>query len=197
MCVRGEPEALSLTELMRQSGSGSLLASGTHRTDGKLDAETGQGVATSALFQGACVAEVEVDLETGRVEVLRLAAGAYAGTVVHPTFAELQTEGNVTFGVGQALFEEMVVNDGQVANASLADYMIPSFEDLPHDLGVLLVEAASDGQGRVYGLGESTAPAIAPAIGNAVFDACGVRVRSLPGTPEKVLRGLRGNEDER
>ncbi len=52
-------------------------------------------------------------------------------------------------------------------------------------------------EGRVYGLGESAVPAIAPAIGNAVFDACGVRVRSLPVTPEKVLRGLRGNEDER
>ena len=152
--------------------------------------------ATSALFQGACAAEVEVDLETGRVEVLRLAAGAYAGTVVHPTFAELQTEGNVAFGLGQALFEEMVVTDGQVANASLADYMIPSFEDLPRDLGVLLLEA-SDGQGRVYGLGESTVPAIAPAIGNAVFDACGVRVRSLPVTPEKVLRALRQKEDGR
>jgi CO/xanthine dehydrogenase Mo-binding subunit len=185
-------ETLSLIELMRRTGVGNLLASGTCRTEGHLDAETGQGVATSALFQGACAAEVEVDLETGRVEVLRLAAGAYAGTVVHPTFAELQTEGNVAFGLGQALFEEMVVTDGQVRNASLADYMIPSFEDLPRELGVLLLEAP-DGEGRIHGLGESSVPAIAPAIGNAVFDACGVRVRSLPITPEKVLRALREN----
>jgi CO/xanthine dehydrogenase Mo-binding subunit len=182
-------ETLSLAELMRRTGAGNLLASGTCRTEGHLDAETGQGVATSALFQGACAAEVEVDLETGRVEVLRLAAGAYAGTVVHPTFAELQTEGNVAFGLGQALFEEMVVTDGQVRNASLADYMIPSFEDLPRELGVLLLEAP-DGEGRIHGLGESAVPAIAPAIGNAVFDACGVRVRSLPITPEKVLVAL-------
>ena len=192
--VRGESDVLSLAELMRRSGAGNLLASGTHRTQGKLDAETGQGVATSALFQGACAAEVEVDLETGRVEVLRLAAGAHAGRVVHPTFAELQTEGNVAFGLGQALFEEMIVTDGQVRNASLADYMIASFDDLPRDLAVLLIEAA-DGQGRVYGLGESTVPAIAPAIGNAVFNACGVHVRSLPITPEKVLRELRGREE--
>ena len=88
----------------------------------------------------------------------------------------------------------MVVTDGQVSNASLADYMIPSFEDLPRDLVVLLLEAL-DGQGRVYGLGESAVPAVAPAIGNAVFDACGVRVRSLPITPEKVLRALRERTD--
>jgi CO/xanthine dehydrogenase Mo-binding subunit len=186
--------ALSFAEVVRLANAGNLLASGTYVTEGHLDGETGLGVATAALFQAVCGADVEVDLETGVIEILHLAASAWAGKVVNPTFAELQTEGNVAFGIGQALFEEIVVNGGQVSNASLAEYLIPSFEDMPQRLDVTLAEAP-EGEGRIYGLGESAIPAVAPAIANAVFDACGVRVTTLPVTPEKVLRALRGGED--
>jgi len=169
--------------------AGALLATGTYVTKGHLDDDTGQGVATSALFQGVAGAEVEVDLETGRVEVKDLQVAVYAGRVVHPTFAELQCEGNVAFGVSAALFEEMVIVDGQVANAGLADYMIASFDDMPEELGIAMLEGEG-GKGRIYGIGESALPPIAPAISNAVYDACGVRISSLPIPPEKVLSGL-------
>ena len=122
--------------------------------------------------------------------MLDLRTAVYAGKVVHPVFAELQAEGNVAFGVSQALFEEMVLGDVGVANPNLADYMIASLADMPLRLGVSLVEAPG-GAGRIYGIGESALPTIPPAIANAVFDACGVRITSLPITPEKVLRGLR------
>jgi CO/xanthine dehydrogenase Mo-binding subunit len=189
--VRGAPSTrLSLSDVVARSGERALAASGAWRTEGHLDDDTGQGVATSALFQGVAGAEVEVDLETGRVTLLDLRVGVYAGRVVHPTFAELQCEGNVAFGIAASLFEEIELADGQVTNPNLGDYMIASFEDMPRRLGVDLLEGGNP-EARLYGIGESALPAIAPAIANAVHDACGVRVTSLPITPEKVLEGLR------
>lgn len=77
-----------------------------HASDGGLDPETGQGVVTPHFYHAAAAAEVEVDLETGAVRVVDLHVESYAGRVIHPTFAELQCEGNVAFGVGQALVAE-------------------------------------------------------------------------------------------
>jgi CO/xanthine dehydrogenase Mo-binding subunit len=136
---------------------------------------------------------VEVDLETGHVEVLRYHAGVYAGRVVNPVQAQLQTQGSVAFGVGQALFEEMTFDEGQLQNASLADYMICSIEDLPSDLGLGILEDAATTS--THGLGEPSVPPVMPAIGNAVYRATGVRITDLPITPEKILRGLRAKAE--
>ncbi len=195
--VRGAADRrLGLADIVRRSRSGNLLGHGTYASEGGLNPETGQGVATHHFAQSACAAEVEVDLDTGRVRVVDLALAAYAGRVVHPTFAELQVEGNAAFGVGQALMEEIVMDGGQVANPNLADYMIPSMLDLPSDVGVDLVEDPT-GDGQIHGLGEGGAPVVPPAIANAVYAACGVRVDTLPVTPERVLRGLRARPIER
>ena len=188
--VRGMPErGLAYGAIMQRSRRGNLLGSGTFQTEGSLDPETGLGIATSHFHQSAAAAEVEVDTETGRVEVLKLHLATYAGRVINPTLAELQNEGNIAFGVGQALMEELVYDGGQIANANLADYLIPSMEDMPVEYASTLLEDVS-GEGRVHGLGETGAPPVPPAIGNALFDAVGVRIKELPITPEKVLRGL-------
>ena len=113
----------------------------------------------------------------------------YAGKVVNPVLASLQCEGNVAFGVGQALFEEIELDGGQIVNPTLADYMIPSLRDLPERWTVGLAEDPAGG--RVHGLGETGAPPVPAAIGNALFHATGVRLTTLPLTPEKVLAGLR------
>jgi CO/xanthine dehydrogenase Mo-binding subunit len=190
--VRGaEARALGVGEVVSRARRGNLLGSGRFASRGKLDPERGQGIATAVFHQAACAAEIAVDLETGTITLLSLHAGVYAGQVVHPVFAELQTQGSVTFGLGQALFEEMVADGGQVTNATLADYMIPSILDLPVRLHVTHLEDAGP-EPRIYGLGESAVPVVAPAIANALYDACGVRVRVLPLTPERVLRALRG-----
>jgi CO/xanthine dehydrogenase Mo-binding subunit len=188
--VRGTPErALEHGAVVRRSRRGNLLGSGTFQTEGSLDPETGLGTATSHFHQSAAAAEVEVDTETGRVEVLKLHLATYAGRVINPTLAELQNEGNIAFGVGQALMEEMVYDGGRIANPNLADYMIPSMEDMPAEYASTLLEDPS-GEGRVHGLGETGAPPVPPAIGNALYDAVGVRIKELPITPEKVLRAL-------
>src|SRR5439155_9544944 len=112
----------------------------------------------------------------------------YSGKTVNPVQAELQTEGNVAFGIGQALYEEMLFDNGQLQNATLADYLIASFRDLPPQLGVTVVEGGDEAE--VHGIGETSLPAVMPAIGNAVFRATGVRITDLPITAEKLLRGL-------
>jgi CO/xanthine dehydrogenase Mo-binding subunit len=189
--VRGAPErALEHGAVVRASRRGNLLGSGTHQTEGGLDNETGLGIATSHFSQAAAGAEVEVDTETGAVRVLKLHVASYAGVVVNPTLAELQNEGNIAFGVGQALQEQMIYDDGRLVNPNLADYLIPSIEDLPAEWGSDLIEDA-DGRGTIHGLGEAGAPPVPPAIGNAIHDAVGIRLERLPISPEEVLRLLR------
>jgi CO/xanthine dehydrogenase Mo-binding subunit len=198
--VKGAPErAASLSEVVRATRRGNLLGSGTFQVEGGLDPETGQGIATVHWHQAAGAAEVEVDLETGQARVVRYEGAVYAGQVINPVQAELQTEGSITFGVGQALFEEMVYDTGQLQNGNLGEYMLPSIKDLPA-IGVTLVEhhpGRADEMGDIHGLGETSLPPVAPAVGNAVYRATGVRIRDLPITPEKILRGLRELEGRR
>ncbi len=187
--VIGSPaRSASYGELVSRARQGNLLGSGTFKTAGGLDPETGQGIGSVHWHQGAGAAEVEVDLETGHVRVLRYHGAVYAGRVLNPVQAELQTEGSIAFGLGQALFEEMVYDGGQLQNANLGDYMIASLRDLP-EVGVSAIEhlEAND----IHGIGETSLPPVMPAIGNAVYRATGVRIQDLPLTPEKILRALR------
>jgi CO/xanthine dehydrogenase Mo-binding subunit len=188
--ARGAPNrSVSYGDLVRLSRSGNLLGSSTFRSEGGLDAETGLGIGSVHWHQAAGAAEVEVDLETGKVTVLRYHAGVYAGQIINPVQAELQTEGNVAFGLGQALFEEMIFDNGQLQNGNLGDYMIASIEDLPADLNTDVLEHLEANE--IHGIGETSLPPVMPAIGNAVYRATGVRITDLPITPEKILRGLR------
>jgi CO/xanthine dehydrogenase Mo-binding subunit len=187
--VRGAPErSLHLSQVVRLSRSGNILGHGVFQSKGGLDPETGQGIGSVHWHQAAGGAEVEVDLETGRVKVLHYHGSVYAGRIINPIQAELQTEGSIGFGLGHALFEELIYDGGQLQNGNLGDYMIASFKDLP-EMTVSVVEhlEAND----IHGLGETSLPPVMPAIGNAVFRATGVRIRDLPLTPEKILRGLR------
>ena len=187
--VRGVPDrSLSYGELVRASRQGNLLGRGTFATSGGLDHETGQGVASARWMQAATSCEVEVDTDTGRITVLRLHANSYAGRMINPLHCELQIEGSTIFGLGQALFEEMVYEDGHLQNGNLAEYMIPSFKDIPTDLSTFVLERP--GSEEVHGIGETALPGVMPAIANAIYDAIGVRITDLPITPEKVLRAL-------
>lgn len=174
--------------LIRATRSGNLVATGRFFSSGGLDPETGQGIATTHWHQAAGAAEVEVDLETGKVRVLRYSAAVYAGRVVNPVQAELQSEGNVAFGLGQALFEELLYDNGQLQNGNLGDYMIASVEDMPAELSVSLLEEPV--RSEIHGVGETGLPPVMPAIGNAIYRATGVRIVDLPITPERLLRGL-------
>jgi CO/xanthine dehydrogenase Mo-binding subunit len=187
--VSGAPgRSVGYDEVVRRARRGNLLGQGHLVTEGGLDPATGQGIGSAHWHHATAACEVEVDIATGKVEVLKLNTSVFAGRAVNPRLCELQSEGSAFFGLGQALFEEMLYDDGQVVNRNLADYMIPSFEDVPREVGSALVEHA--GAGEIHGIGETTLPPIMPAIANAVYNAVGVRIVDLPLTPEKVLRGL-------
>jgi CO/xanthine dehydrogenase Mo-binding subunit len=188
--VRGAPaRAVPFAALLAEARIGSIQGEGSYRTEGSLDPETGQGVSSIHWHQAAGAAEVEVDLDTGAVELLRYEAAVYAGRAINPVQCELQSEGNVAFGVGQALFEEMVFDAGQLQNGNLADYLVAYPRDMPVQLGVTVLE--NPALGEVHGIGETGLPPVAPAIGNAIHQATGIRITDLPITPEKILRGLR------
>jgi len=111
--------------------------------------------------------------------------------VINPQLVRLQNDGNVIFGLGPAVLEEMVFDEGQIVNPNLSDYMIPSFLDIPLELNGVALE--SD-HGEIHGIGEMTLPPVAPAIANAIYDAVGIRIRDLPITAEKVLRALNNEQ---
>jgi CO/xanthine dehydrogenase Mo-binding subunit len=179
-------------ELVCRAGADELVGRGEYRTPpgaGVLDPETSQGNASVHYHQGVVGVEVEVDVETGRVQVLRAHGAAYAGRLVDAQRARKQTEGGVVFGLGQALMEEVVFEAGQPTNPNLSDYQLPSILDAPVVTSTVLAD--EDPATEPHGIGESTVPPTAPAIANAVHAATGVRIRDLPITAEKVLRALR------
>jgi CO/xanthine dehydrogenase Mo-binding subunit len=180
--------AISYADILKRNGLNSLEETGEYATNLKLDAETGQGISTPHWHQGAGAAEVEVDTETGQISILRYSAAAFAGRVVNPRLAQLQNDGNVIFGLGPTLMEEIVFDGGQATNPNLSDYSIPSIRDIPR---VLISTCLESEDGELHGLGEMTLPPVAPAVANAIEDALGVRIRDLPITAEKVLRALR------
>ena len=191
VAVRGAPgRSLGYGEIALRSNQVNLIGRGAFSTRGGLDLETGQGIGSVHWHQGAIGCEVEVDTETGKVKVLHLSPQVFAGRVVNPRLCELQLDGCAIFGLGQALFEEMVYDErGQLLNANLGDYNVPSFEDIPKQLNPRALEHT--GSEELHGIGETLLPPVMAAIGNAVYNAVGVRIRDLPLTAEKILRELR------
>jgi CO/xanthine dehydrogenase Mo-binding subunit len=186
--VMAKENSISYADILKGNDLNMLEETGEHSTALKLDPETGQGISTPHWHQGAGAAEVAVDIETGKVTVLRYAAVSFAGRVVNPRLAQLQNDGNVVFGLGPAMMEEIVLDGGQPTNPNLADYAIPSIRDIPPDLVSVCIESE---EGEMHGIGEMTLPPVAPAIANAIENAVGVRINDLPITAEKVLRALR------
>jgi CO/xanthine dehydrogenase Mo-binding subunit len=190
VAVVGSSEpGLDYGSVVRGTRAGNIVGRGVFQSDGTLDPQTGQGIGAVHWHQATGAAEVEVDVETGRVRVLRYHGGVYAGRVINPVQAELQAEGNFSMGMGQALWEEMLYDNGQLQNGSMADYMISSFPDMPTEIDHNILESG-DPNAELHGIGETGLPAVMPAVANAVFHATGVRITDLPVTSEKVLRGL-------
>jgi CO/xanthine dehydrogenase Mo-binding subunit len=180
-------------EILRSAGIPSVCEVGVYQGvggEGMRNPADVNGHTTVHWHQGAVAAEVEVDMETGKVEVLRCHGASWAGRVVNPTRVRQQNEGCIIMGIGPTLFEELQVVDGQVVNPNLSDYLIPSILDVPVALtSAALVSGSPDAE--LHGVGEMTIPATSPAIANAVHQATGVRVTELPLTPERVLRAIR------
>ena len=143
----------------------------------------------------AQAAEVEVDTETGQVRVHRFVTVHDVGTVLNPLSHQGQIEGGVVQGLGYALMEEMVHEDGRVSTLSLGDYKLPTIQDIPELVTVLLEPGTGPAPFNSKGIGESSNTPVAGAIANAVYNAVGVRITDLPITAEKVLKALRAKDN--
>jgi len=170
-----------------------LGAASYNTTTTFLDPETGQGLPFEEYVYATQIAEVEVDTETGEVEVLRLAAVHDCGKAINPMMVEGQIEGGISMGVGFALFEEMVSENGRVKNPQFTDYVLPTALDMPEVEVGTVENLAALGPFGAKGIGEATLIPTAPAIINAIYDAVGVRIRDLPATPAKILDALEGD----
>ena len=139
----------------------------------------------------AChVALIEFDRETGRIEVLRYFAAHDVGRALNPLACSGQIEGGVVFGLGYALGEEMIAEEGRNVNANLWEYLLPTAPHVP-DLHVELVEYPSTyGPFGAKGIGESPCIAVAAAVANALADATGARLTEIPLTPERVMKAM-------
>ena len=157
------------------------------------DKETGQTPKMSAFWMYATqIADVEVDVETGRVKILRIVAAHDAGTIINPEGAEGQIVGGVVQGLGTTLCEQMHVSEGVITNPTFVDYKLPTTMDIPEIVTGFVDTFHEEGPFGAKGLSE---PALAPtsaAVANAIYNAVGARITSLPITSEKVLNALNG-----
>jgi len=155
------------------------------------DPETGLGVNYSVYTFTASIAEVEVDLETGQVEVAKIWPAMDVGKAIDPLMIEGQIHGAVSQGMGFALMEDLVLKDGLVLNPNYKDYIIPSALDTPEIAEPVIVEKPY--RNSVFGakgVGEPAIISVVPAITNAVFHATGVRFNTLPITAERLYARL-------
>ena len=147
----------------------------------KAGTDRGVGIAVGAEKGGyvATCAEVAVDRSSGRVQVVRAVSAFECGAVVNPDHLKNQVEGAMIMGLGGALFEAIAFEDGKILNPQFSKYRVPRFRDAPEIEVVLLDRKDLPSAGA----GETPIVAIAPAVGNAIFDATGVRLRSMPMVP--------------
>ena len=155
-----------------------------------LDANTGAGSPYGTYAFATQVAEVEVDTETGKVEVLRLVASHDVGRAINPKLVEAQIEGGSVMGVGYALLEEVNVNKGRISNPNFDAYLLPMSMDTPEIYSFIVEDQEPTGPFGAKGVGEPALIPTAAAVANAVYDAIGVRIYALPITPERVLQAL-------
>jgi CO/xanthine dehydrogenase Mo-binding subunit len=173
--------------------AGNVIGSGTYVPSYQSpDKKTGMSENVTPFWMvGGAGAEIEVDTETGKVRVTRLVNVADCGTPINPKIATTQVSGGAIMSLGFTLFEDMILDGGQVTNASLADYKIPGIHDIPPMRNLFVDATQTNGPFGAKGLGETATFGVSPAVANAIDDAVGIRLTELPMTPEMVLRALR------
>lgn len=157
-----------------------------------LDPETGQGPRAVVHFTtGVQAVEVEVDMDTGRVEILRGVGAFDVGKAINPDIVKAQMEGGFVQGMSTALFESLQLKNGVLQNPSFVDYRIANSSDVPQEIESIIIEVAQDdGPFGARGIGEHPMVPTIPAIANAIYDAIGIRIGAPPFTSEKVYLAM-------
>jgi CO/xanthine dehydrogenase Mo-binding subunit len=187
-CKRHSSRSLSLAQVAAAaSAQGKPLEVESYHQETETPAE---GVFT------ACVAEVYVDRETGQVQLRKLDTVHDVAMILNPVGHQGQIDGGIMQGVGYALTEEMVMEDGRVTTLNLGEYKIPNVKDISTLKTSLVRGDVGAAPFQSKEIGESAISQVAPAIANAVYDAVGVRIKDLPITAEKVFRALQAQKTE-
>ena len=157
----------------------------------KVEAFSSKSVFHSYAVLGA---EVAIDLDTGVIKVLRLVAAHDVGKAINPGNCRQQIEGALAMGIGFALTEEILWHNGTILNPDFLDYGIPTMLDCPRAEIILVEKPHPQGPYGAKGMAEMANAHTAPAIANAVYNACGVRICDLPLKPSKILKELRAKK---
>jgi CO/xanthine dehydrogenase Mo-binding subunit len=188
--VKGSPDAFMPFEeainLYQMENEGApLVVKGSYNSPDKM---------SPTYSFGAYVAEVEVDLRTGEVQVLRMTAGHDCGQPLNPMSVEGQVEGCIVMGMGYALSENLSLEGGQTLNPSFLGYRAPAANQAPEIIIHHVISRDPEGPFGAKETGEGSLDPTIPAIANAIYNAIGVRIKDLPITPEKILRELKKKE---
>jgi CO/xanthine dehydrogenase Mo-binding subunit len=193
--VKGRPErSMEYERVVRtghfRAGGRTLVAEAFYDPPSEMLSKDLRGNVSATYGFAAQAVLVEVDLATGRVEVLKIASAHDVGRALNPGAAEGQIHGGIHMGLGYALSEELIVRDGRVLNPQFMEYALVPASSMP-EIVIRLVETVDQaGPFGAKGLGESGVIPVAAAVANAVKDAIGVRITALPLTPERVHRAL-------
>ncbi len=159
-----------------------------------LDPETGQGNPYPTYAYATQVAQVEVDTRTGIVKVLKIAAAHDVGKAMNASLVRGQISGGIGFGIGMALLENIALEQGRNLNPNFVDYLVPTSMDMPEIDPIIVETDEPSGPFGAKGVGEQSSVPTAPAILNAIYNATGVRINSLPANPDRVLKALKQNK---
>jgi len=202
--VRDAPDrSINIDELFSPAGFipkvGELLGRGEFSVNGvPLDAETGHSERSVAYYgYGAYCIQVAVNVETGEVKIERIAGCFDMGQPINPKMCEQQVEGAIGMGIGIALYEELVTDTGVILNPNFLDYKLPTTIEIPDASNIRTLIGAvphREGPFGAKGFGEAVLTPFYAAVGNAVYNAIGVRIRDLPLTKEKMLKAIKEME---
>jgi CO/xanthine dehydrogenase Mo-binding subunit len=202
---KGDPEnSLPLSELAAMCAAEGMPLSNLYLFKAPftatLDPENLRGDIFPDFTFGAQAVEVAVDTETGEITLLKSVACHDIGRAINRAAAIGQIQGGGTQGLGYALMEEVIVENGVIQTPSLSEFLIPTSRDVPTTQAIILESGTGVGPFGAKGIGEPALTPAAPAVANAVADAIGVRIHELPLTPERVLAALdraEGQGDEK
>ncbi len=203
--IKGDAEkGMFLGEVVRDSiqrrGGNSIIGRGFCKAVPEIEfypsISKAAGRLTDAYGLAATTAEVAVDKETGKVKVLKIVIGDDCGFEINPLMVRGQLESQAIMGVGDALFEEVITEEGRITNPNFKDYRIPGIFDIPDMECISIQTVEPKGPYGAKEVGEGARASVAPAIANAITDAIGVRIKEFPITPERILKALRDKEKE-
>lgn len=161
-----------------------------------VDEETGAGAPYWPYTFCCYGVEVEVDTETGIVEVIRGVCAQDVGRAINPELIEGQIDGGFAMGLGYGLMEDLHLVQGEIKHNRFANYLIPTALDMPELEKMIIEDPESTGPFGAKGIGEPVMIPVAPAILNAIYDAIGIRFYEIPVTPEKILAAIRKGKKE-